>query len=153
MSVDISKRIYYTDASNGMNIPTPASLRDEKWATVSCPFAWSVKGFWLTQPEGAEPHTAQKSWGGSLAAVGNSSGNIYLAHNPCPGRAGFVEASGHAGAVKQLAWIAGDTNLISCGIDDHTLLQWKCIFDTAREVRNPCAHSLIIVIVFFLVGR
>jgi len=93
-----------------------------------------VKGFWVSQPKGAEPVATQKSWGGSLLAAGNSAGNVYLAHNPCPDRAGFLKCSGHAGAVNHLAWVAGDTYLLSCGSNDHMVLQWKCVFENTREV-------------------
>jgi len=133
MSADVTKRVCYTDVSNGIDIPSSSSLRDEKWATSTTPFVWPVKGFWVSQPKGAEPVATQKSWGGSLLAAGNSAGNVYLAHYPCPDRAGFLKCSGHAGPVNHLAWVAGDTYLLSCGSNDHMVLQWKCVFETTRE--------------------
>lgn len=43
MSADVTKRVCYTDVSNGINIPSSSSLRDEKWATSTTPYVWPVK--------------------------------------------------------------------------------------------------------------
>ena len=141
MTVDSTKRICYSDNSNGIHIPTASLLRDEKWSTLTSPVSWSVKGFWLSQPKGSEITTAQKSWGGSLIAVGNSAGNIFMAHNPCPYRSGFLKCSGHAGKISQIIWTAGDVGLVSTGLDDHTILQWRCVFDNSRESGDEGGNS------------
>jgi WD40 repeat protein len=59
VSADSTKRVFFSDSSNGVMIPQPAALKDEKWATVSNPMLWSVLGFWTMQPNGAEPTAAQ----------------------------------------------------------------------------------------------
>ena len=43
MSADVTKRVCYSDVSNGILIPSSSSLRDEKWATASTPYVWPVK--------------------------------------------------------------------------------------------------------------
>ena len=43
MSADASKRVYYTDVSNGVQIQSSSTLRDEKWATSTTPFVWPIK--------------------------------------------------------------------------------------------------------------
>jgi WD40 repeat protein len=73
--------------------------------------------------------------------MGNTAGSIYIAHSPCPERAGFLKCSGHAGPISQLSWMAGDATLISTGLCDHTILQWKCVFDTTRESGDECGKS------------
>lgn len=40
---------------------------------------------------------------------------------------------GHAGPIANIGWLAGDGNLITIGRKDHAVLQWKCVYDEARE--------------------
>jgi len=133
MSVDSTKRISYSEVSSGMHIPSPATLREEKWATWSAPVGWPVQGLWICQPMGVEPTSMQRSWGGMLIAAGSTAGRLAVAHNPCQARAGFVGSAGHSGPISQVAWLAGDGTIITIGTKDHCVLQWKCIFDTTRE--------------------
>lgn len=134
MSVDATKRIRFGECTTGMIIPSPESLRDEKWATMSSPVGWSVQGFWFTQPEAIEPCVSQRSWGGLLLASGNTAGSLYVAHNPYPKKSGFVKGFAHAGPVSQIAWLAGDGGIITIGSKDHSIMQWKCVYDNTREV-------------------
>lgn len=133
MSIDITKRICYSETTSGAHIPSPSALRDQKWATWSSPVGWPVKGLWSIQPTGSEPCSVQRSWGGMLLACGNTDGRIFLVHNPCPDISGFVGDNGHAGPVSQIAWIAGDTSIISIGAKDHSICQWRLIYDNNRE--------------------
>lgn len=133
MSIDITKRICFSETTSGAHIPSPAAVRDTKWSTWSSPVGWYSKGLWDFQPLGAEPCSVQRSWGGSVLASGNTDGRIFLVHNPCQELAGFVGDAGHAGPIAGLHWLAGDSALISIGSKDHTILQWKCLYDTARE--------------------
>ena len=133
MSVDITKRICFSETTSGAHIPSPNALRDQKWGTWSSPVGWCVKGLWSIQPYGAEPCAVQRSWGGMLLASGNTAGRLYVVHNPCQDLAGFVGDAGHAGSVSQVAWTAGDSGLISIGMKDHAVMQWKLIYDNARE--------------------
>ena len=133
MSVDSTKRISYSEVMTGMHIPSPVTLREEKWATWSSPVGWPVQGLWICQPEGVEPVAVQRSWAGTLIACGNSGGRLQIVHNPCPNRAGYVGSTGHAGAVSQVGWLPGDGTIVTIGNKDHCILQWKVVFDEVRE--------------------
>jgi WD40 repeat protein len=133
MSIDITKRICYSETTSGAHIPSPTALRDQKWATWSSPVGWPVKGLWAIQPAGSEPCSVQRSWGGMLLACGNTDGRVFVVHNPCQGITGFVGDNGHAGPVAQVGWIAGDTSIITIGAKDHSICQWKLIYDNNRE--------------------
>lgn len=158
MSIDVTKRICYSDTTSGAHIPSAAALRDVKWATWSSPVGWPVKGLWEIQPVGAEPTAVQRSWGGMLLATGNSAGRLYLVHNPCQSLAGFVGDNGHAGAISQVGWIAGDSAVISIGAKDNAIFQWKCVYDVSREsgdegglscddseIERDCGHEEVAV--------
>ena len=133
ISVDSSRRICFSESTSGAYISSAASLRDEKWSTWTCPVGWPVMGLWLCQPEGAEPLSVSRSWGGLLLSCGNSAGKVYVVYNPCPERSGFIAESGHAGPVSQVTWIAGDGTLLTVGAKDHAVMQWRCIYDNSRE--------------------
>ena len=135
-TVDATRRMCYSDCGTGVTIPTPAVLRDEKWSTWSSPIGWPTLGVWACQPAGAVPYVIQKSWSGLLLAVGNTGGKIQVVHNPCQDKAGFVANAGHAGPISQVAWVAGDGKLLTSGIKDHVVMQWKCIYDQTRESGN-----------------
>ena len=141
VSVDSSRTVCFTEVNSGVTIPTPEALRDEKWVTASSPYSWAVKGFWASQPPGVVPVTVQKSWGGLLVAAGSNAGSITVAHNPYPHKAGFLQSAGHAGRISSLAWVAGDGALMSVGTKDHTLMQWKCLYDGTRESGDEGGRS------------
>ena len=132
-SVDLTRRISFSDMSTGQVVPSPATLREAKWSTWSSPVGWPVQGLWICQPDGVTPSAAMRSWGGALLAAGTTGGTIVVAHNPCPERPGYIRVSGHSGPISQVGWLAGDHTIISIGQKDHCILQWKCVFDTTRE--------------------
>ena len=133
MSVDVTKRISFSEVATGMHIPSPVTLREEKWSTWSSPVGWPVQGMWINKPSGVLPTAVQRSWGGLLIAGGDNSGRLTIAHNPCPTRAGFIGSLGHAGPISQVAWLAGDGTIVTTGNKDHCVLQWKCMFDGTKE--------------------
>jgi microtubule-associated protein-like 6 len=133
MSVDITKRICYSETTSGAHIPSAAALRDIKWSTWCSPVGWPVKGLWDIQPNGAEPCAVQRSWGGMLFAAGNTSGRLFVVHNPCQGLAGFVGDNAHAGPISQIGWIAGDGTVVTTGSRDNSIMQWRCVYDMSRE--------------------
>ena len=66
-------------------------------------------------------------------ASGNSAGRLYIVHNPCQARPGFISVLGHAGPICNVSWAAGDGTIYTIGAKDHTILQWKCVYDGAKE--------------------
>lgn len=141
VSVDTAKAVFFSEVKSGITIPKPEALRNEKWATCTNPYMWAVQGFWQSMPPDIYPSTIQRSWGGLLLAAGSNAGSITIAHNPYPQRAGFLQSSAHAGYVSSMAWVAGDASLLSICTKDHTLMQWKCLYDCTRESGNEGGKS------------
>lgn len=133
MSTDTSKRMCFSESGSGTHIPSPVTLRDERWATWSSPIGWPLQGIWMCQPQVVMPTISQRSCSGMLMCVGTSGGRLFVSHYPAPERGGFVGSCGHAGPISQIAWIAGDSTIISIGLKDHVVFQWKCIYDNTRE--------------------
>ena len=76
-----------------------------------------------------------------MVASGSTAESIAVAHFPCFKRGGFVQGAGHASAVSQLSWLAGDGVVMSAGSKDRTLLQWKCVYDQTRDSGREGGHS------------
>eukprot|EP01038_Epipyxis_sp_PR26KG_P009724 gene9724-13087_t len=136
MSVDAAKRVCYSETATGVLVPTPSIVRDTKWSTSSNPHQWSVQGFWFINPnnKSTEPIITQKSWNSQLVCAGTRAGSIHLGYYPFVNKKGFIRALAHTGPVSQLAWIAGDGSLVSIGSKDHTIMQWKCVYENSREL-------------------
>lgn len=141
VSVDLAKVVHFHDVKSGVQITKPESLKNEKWATITHPYLWAVKGFWQSLPKNVVPTAIQRSWGGLLLAAGSNAGTITIGHNPYPKRCGFLQCSGHAGQISSVAWLAGDGALMTIGSKDHTLMQWKCIYDGTRESGDEGGRS------------
>lgn len=90
MSVDSTNKVYFSESTSGVFIPSTAALRDEKWGTWSNPYGWPVLGLWMTGAGKADISVVQKSTGGALVASGNARGLITIANFPCPERSGYL---------------------------------------------------------------
>jgi WD40 repeat protein len=45
----------------------------------------------------------------------------------------------HAGTVGDVVWIAGDTHIVSIGAMDHIVMQWRCVYDSSKELGDDGA--------------
>ena len=134
MSVDSTQRIKYSEVSSGIEVQSPIIFRDEKWSTWTSSVGWPVKGFWMKFGKfGEDIVCAQRSCNKILLCAGTNAGRISLTHNPCNILTGSVNAMGHSGPVSQIVWMAGDEGLITIGRKDHTILQWKLIYNNEME--------------------
>jgi len=133
MSVDSTRRITYSEAITGAQLNSPVSLRDEKWSSFSSTVGWPVMGMWMIQSDETEPTACQRSHNNSLVACGDNAGRLVVAHAPCFHRPRFLSATGHAGPIAAIGWAAGDGRIFTIGAKDHVILQWKVVYDEARE--------------------
>lgn len=133
MSVDSTRRIAYSEAITGAPLNSPVSLRDEKWSSYTATVGWPVQGLWMIQSDETEPTAAKRSHNNSLTAMGDNAGRLVVAHNPCPLRPRFLSSTGHAGPISAIGWSAGDGRVFTLGAKDHVILQWKVVYDEARE--------------------
>lgn len=133
MSNDSTRRTIYTETTAGLNVPSAASLRDEKWATYHSTVGWSMQGLWKCQPPWVDLQCSQRSWNSILTCTGNSDGRLFVTHYPAQDRVPFVDVCAHAGPVSRVAWGAGDAYMVSTGQVDHAVLKWRVVYDDGRE--------------------
>jgi microtubule-associated protein-like 6 len=141
MSVDSSKRMCFSETIGGTHVTSSTVIRDEKWSTWTSPIGWHVRGLWYFEPQGVETISAQRSWNGMLLAAGTNVGRVFVVKYPCPEKAGFVTDSAHCGPISQIAWCAGDGTIVTTGSRDHSILQWRCVYDNARESGDEGGRS------------
>ena len=124
---DGAHSLVFAECTNGVEIPTPASLKDASWSTVNTPLGWGVKGFWpKNNPEGLDVQACDRSKGqGEIASIDNF-GRLKLWRYPChadnPGHLSYRGHSYNGGNVK---WMADDAYVLSMGATDRCIFQWK----------------------------
>ena len=123
-----------------------AAMRDVKWATGSCVYTWqstsihdnnfvdenvttcSVPPNILLPQEGAVTTAPiSKSSPYDFLVCGTSTGFVCLHPFPClPREAEYHRLVGHAGSVSQVRFCFDSVFMISSGLYDRCLIQWKC---------------------------
>ena len=124
---DGAHSLVFAECTNGMQIPTPASLKDAQWSTVTTPLGWGVKGFWpKNRKENVNINACAKSRGGGEIASLDNYGRLALWRYPCHNEnPGHLTYRGHSYNAGNVVFAAGDTHVLSCGGVDRCIFQWK----------------------------
>ncbi|CAN0221803.1 unnamed protein product, partial [Ectocarpus sp. 12 AP-2014] len=102
-------------------------MKDIEWGTWTLPFGWAARGVWPTagNDPGTEISCARRSGDSSLLAAGDNFGRLRVFKYPVPLPGSCCsEYRGHCAAVRRACWSAGDTHLLSCGVDG-SVMQWR----------------------------
>ena len=158
---DYARTMSYGDLHIGVAVFDSAVLQNVKWATWTCPFGWPVIGVHdiYTKPSaGGYETTTLDSYGNSetnlnlsclscshssrVIATGDHHGVVRLLRYPVShstsgtGRIGV----GHVGVIRRMAWVAGDSHLITVGGLDRTVCVWRFEPDIA-ETDDSMSHQ------------
>lgn len=102
---------------------------DLGWATQTCPMGWSVLGIQTTQgmpPRTNIPLHSAFTYTGSYIAFGDNSRRITLARFPCPSLDRLRKTySGHCSPIKAVQFIDNCNRLVTCGVGDSSIVQWR----------------------------
>jgi WD40 repeat protein len=126
--------LLYFDLRTGRQVASGTSMRDASWSTWSCLTGWPVSG--VSQrilggpplPDWASEVDRSKTR--SLLAVAGRDGATRLVRFPAAATSEpyeFQEALGHGGAVSSVKFSASDRFVLSTGLEDRTLFQWRVI--------------------------
>ena len=124
---DGAHSLVFAECTNGVQIPTPASLKDVSWNTVNTPLGWGVKGFWPKNlKEGVDILACDKSRSGNEIASIDNYGRLSVWRYPChsenPGRLTYRGHGWKGGGIK---WLSNDSHIVSVGARDRCVFQWK----------------------------
>ena len=106
-------------------------LRDTVFSSQTCTFGWSTIGAW--QSKSGVPHSVtacDRSESEDSLVVADADGKVTLWSYPCFSYdASCATYYGHAGPVSKVSFANGDTHVISIGLNDRCVFQWKHIED------------------------
>ncbi|CBJ26175.1 conserved unknown protein [Ectocarpus siliculosus] len=128
-SADGASSLLFADAATGIQIPSATAMKDIEWGTWTLPFGWAARGVWpiAGNDPGTEISCARRSGDSSLLAAGDNFGRLRVFKYPVPIPGSCCsEYRGHCAAVRRVCWSAGDTHLLSCGVDG-SVMQWRMI--------------------------
>ena len=119
--------LLYFNTSDGVVIFNPSNLKDEQWASWTCPLGWPVQGIWPEVSDGTNDATCvHKAHSHDVVAVGEEGGAIKVFKYPALAkRAATVKGFGYSNAVGNIRFLADDNRLITISRDSRTICQWR----------------------------
>uniref|UniRef100_A0A8C0H466 EMAP like 2 n=1 Tax=Chelonoidis abingdonii TaxID=106734 RepID=A0A8C0H466_CHEAB len=119
--------ILYWDPTTCRQIPNTGAVRNLEWATASCVLGFGVFGIWPEGADGTDINAVCRSHDGKLLASADDFGKVHLFSYPCcQPRAPSHAAGGHSSHVTNVAFLHDDSQLLSTGGTDTSVLQWRC---------------------------
>jgi len=122
---DVSKEILYWDATAGKQISNAFRLRDERWATWTCPLGWPVQGIWDSDLDYEVTTLTRSHRGDSVVTVGDHH-TLKVGPFPCLPGAEAYSYLVHCGQINCTAFLADDNMVFSAG-SDSCIIQWRVL--------------------------
>ncbi|XP_060800060.1 echinoderm microtubule-associated protein-like 2 isoform X1 [Neoarius graeffei] len=120
--------ILYWETSSGKHITSTEVVRNLEWATSTCVLGFSVFGIWPDGADGTDINAVCRSNNRGVLASGDDFGKVRLFSNPCSQpRAPSHVYGGHSSHVTNVAFLHDDSQLISTGGKDTSVLQWALV--------------------------
>jgi microtubule-associated protein-like 6 len=105
---------------------TGKTLCDKTYESWTCPLGWPVRGIWPAGADGTEINAVHRSSSEQYVAAADDFGKVKVFNYPCTVEGSpFVSGSGHSSRVTNVRFSGDDGNLITCGGNDRTVIQWK----------------------------
>ena len=128
---DLSYEILYYNLGGGQDKSGASNMRDEYWATVTCPFGWATQGVWPAGAAGNDINRVARSKGPvvdgmQLIASADDFGQVNLFRYPAMvENANPLTLRGHSSHVTKVAWNHDDSLLFSTGGNDTSVMKWR----------------------------
>lgn len=134
-SVSGDYELLFWDATDGSQIRSPTSVRDETWATWTSTLGWPVQGIWPGGTDGTDINSVDRSPDGTLLASGDDFSTVKLFRYPCI-KVGSKSLSykGHASHIPGVRFSADGKHLFSIGGQDKAVLQYRVKRSRANKV-------------------
>ncbi|KAM8853183.1 echinoderm microtubule-associated protein-like 2 isoform 1-T1 [Synchiropus picturatus] len=120
--------ILFWEAATAKHVTNMDLLRNMEWATSTCTLGFTTFGIWPDGADGTDINASCRSHDGSLLASADDFGKVHLFTFPCSQpRAASHEYGGHSSHVTNVAFLHDDSQLISTGGKDTSILQWQVV--------------------------
>uniref|UniRef100_A0A4W3JWA5 EMAP like 1 n=1 Tax=Callorhinchus milii TaxID=7868 RepID=A0A4W3JWA5_CALMI len=104
------------------------NVRDADWATYTCTLGFNVFGVWPEGSDGTDINALCRSYDKKILTTGDDFGKVHLFSSPCTqARAPSHTYGGHSSHVTNVNFLHNDSQLISTGGKDMSVMQWKVI--------------------------
>eukprot|EP00908_Phaeocystis_cordata_P000397 Transcript_10418.p1 GENE.Transcript_10418~~Transcript_10418.p1 ORF type:complete len:480 (+),score=204.92 Transcript_10418:2736-4175(+) len=118
--------LIYWDARTGARVRDPATMRDVRWASWTCPLGWPVQGIYPKMSDGTDITSAHRSPNGKLLVTTDEFRKLNLFRYPCgPVNAACRSAAAHAAHVGLARFTCDGTHVVSVGAADLTVMVWR----------------------------
>ncbi|XP_069772553.1 echinoderm microtubule-associated protein-like 1 isoform X5 [Narcine bancroftii] len=120
--------ILYWMPSACKQVVSVENVRDVEWATYTCTLGFHVFGVWPEGSDGTDINAVCRSNDKRLLSTGDDFGKVHLFSCPCSqARAPGHTYGGHSSHVTSVSFLYNDSQLISTGGKDMSVMQWKVI--------------------------
>ncbi|XP_016400118.1 echinoderm microtubule-associated protein-like 1 isoform X2 [Sinocyclocheilus rhinocerous] len=104
------------------------TTRDIEWATFTCILGFHVFGLWPDGSDGTDINAVCSSNAKKLLVTGDDFGKVHLFSFPCSqSRAPSHIYGGHSSYVTNVNFLNDDSQLISTGGKDMSVMQWRVV--------------------------
>ncbi|XP_042630529.1 echinoderm microtubule-associated protein-like 1 isoform X1 [Cyprinus carpio] len=104
------------------------TTRDIEWATFTCILGFHVFGLWPDGSDGTDINAVCSSNSKKLLVTGDDFGKVHLFSFPCSqSRAPSHIYGGHSSHVTNVHFLNDDSQLISTGGKDMSVMQWRVV--------------------------
>ncbi|XP_048838244.1 echinoderm microtubule-associated protein-like 2 isoform X2 [Brienomyrus brachyistius] len=117
--------ILFWESASSKHVTSADAVRNLDWATSTCILGFNVFGIWHDGEDGTDINAACRSPNGKLLATADDFGKVNLFSYPCSQpRAPAHTYGGHSSHVTNVAFLLDNSQLISTGGKDTSILQW-----------------------------
>jgi len=118
----------YWQAESGLQILSPAALRDVEWVSWTCPFGFSAMGVWPEGADGTDINACDRSNNKAVIATGDDFGEVKLFKYPSVKlKSDSHVGAGHSSHVTCVRFLHHDNELVTVGGQDCSVMQWKLV--------------------------
>ena len=133
-----AKEILYWDVVHKRQLRAradmPSDPNDPKtWGRMTCVMGFPVMGIWPDFSDGTDVNALHVNELGDICVTSDDFGEVKLFNFPCVTEdAAFRAYRGHSSFVNNVAFVRGDSHVVSCGSADLTVMQWKFSYDVDK---------------------
>jgi microtubule-associated protein-like 6 len=117
--------IFY-NSSDGQQLLSASSVKDEAWDTQTCVLGWSVQGLWPEVFDGNDINAAHLAKRRKMIASVDEFGQFKVVKNPAlDKRADAAIGYGHSRHCTNVRWNEDENFVMTTGGSDRTVMQWR----------------------------
>lgn len=120
--------LQFFSVMDGEHVHSASITKDCEWHSQTSTLGWSIQAIWPEYVDGVEINSCDRSHNQKYVATADDAGRIKMFRYPCLQKgASFIKAGGHTTAASKARFSADDARLITTGMHDRSILQWRVV--------------------------